>query len=352
MGNGLKSLKIDNFQSIKSLDLPIGKYTVLVGKSNSGKSAILRALQVLLRNNTFSPAFVRSGAKTTTVSTLFEDGTEVEIKKGGESTYTLRKDDAEEVFTKSSRDVPSMVASVLAVPLIAEQDINYTNQFDGPFLVSGKSSVASSVMGSVTNVVTTQALAQEANRLRLNALQKLRLREEDITSTEAELEAFTGLPDLEVALGTLIEAQEAYMGVQSLLEGLQRLVTAGEEAQARADAPIKVSVPDIHDDLSAVEEIVYQAINLGRLMTKLEGTQEVEIPTPVSEEFIQAEDCWNDLYPKVRDLQDLIERVESGKAMYLEAVSKAEYTEGKLDTARIALQEVPVCDACGQPITI
>jgi len=43
----ISKLVIENFRSIQSADLPLGKITVLTGANNSGKSSLLYALLVL-----------------------------------------------------------------------------------------------------------------------------------------------------------------------------------------------------------------------------------------------------------------------------------------------------------------
>jgi putative ATP-dependent endonuclease of OLD family len=41
-------LRIENFRSIKSLDMELGETTVLIGQNNSGKTAILDAVRIAL----------------------------------------------------------------------------------------------------------------------------------------------------------------------------------------------------------------------------------------------------------------------------------------------------------------
>lgn len=60
------NLKIQNFQSIHRGELPIKDFTVLVGKTNRGKSAILRALRTVLLNE-WNSGFVKVGEKETKV---------------------------------------------------------------------------------------------------------------------------------------------------------------------------------------------------------------------------------------------------------------------------------------------
>src|SRR5713101_4769653 len=44
----ITSLRIENFRSIKSLDLELGETTVFIGQNNAGKTAILDAIRIAL----------------------------------------------------------------------------------------------------------------------------------------------------------------------------------------------------------------------------------------------------------------------------------------------------------------
>ena len=45
----ITKIQIQNFRSIRSLELDIGDTTVFIGPNNAGKSAILEAVRILLR---------------------------------------------------------------------------------------------------------------------------------------------------------------------------------------------------------------------------------------------------------------------------------------------------------------
>src|SRR3984893_11530640 len=44
----ITSLRIENFRSIKSLDIELGETTVFIGPNNAGKTAILDAIRIAL----------------------------------------------------------------------------------------------------------------------------------------------------------------------------------------------------------------------------------------------------------------------------------------------------------------
>jgi len=68
----IKSLSVNNFRGIRSTSLTdLGRYNVLIGKNNAGKSTVMRALVLAL--NAVTPDFVGVVPTTTTVDEEFSD---------------------------------------------------------------------------------------------------------------------------------------------------------------------------------------------------------------------------------------------------------------------------------------
>ena len=69
----LTKIELTDFQCHKSLSLELGKITTLVGPSDSGKSAVIRALDWAVFNNGRPALLVRRGAKTASVTITVDD---------------------------------------------------------------------------------------------------------------------------------------------------------------------------------------------------------------------------------------------------------------------------------------
>src|SRR5690242_17213241 len=101
----IERLRVTNFQSIAAADITLGQFTVIVGPSNSGKSALLRALRAVVRNVN-SPSAVRAGQSMFTCQIDFDQseytGKTVTIERGkSQSTYRVITAQGEDVFTKA-----------------------------------------------------------------------------------------------------------------------------------------------------------------------------------------------------------------------------------------------------------
>ena len=46
----IKCLRVRNFRGIRDLELELGKVTVLIGENNSGKTSVLDAMKICLRD--------------------------------------------------------------------------------------------------------------------------------------------------------------------------------------------------------------------------------------------------------------------------------------------------------------
>ena len=64
----IHTLEVKNFQSLKHVKVEFGQFTVFVGKSDSGKTALFRALNILISNMRGVDKYVTIGEKAFTIS--------------------------------------------------------------------------------------------------------------------------------------------------------------------------------------------------------------------------------------------------------------------------------------------
>lgn len=245
MGTGLiDRLKVTDFQSIESADIELGKFTVIVGPSNSGKSALLRALKAVVRNvNT--PSAVRAG-KGAFTSTVVFDGSAVAIERGkSQSTYkVILPDGTEDVFTKSGRAVPEEIQGLLRLPDPEGPDLTFSSQIDPPFLLAETGTVAAKMLGDLTNVSRLHAAAKEANRRRLEASKLADLRKKDAVAIVTRLKNEYG--DIKEHAATVKQARADFDAVKAqvseaekidgILEALDLIDSSEKQLQAALDA--------------------------------------------------------------------------------------------------------------------
>jgi len=123
----IKSLHLFNFQSHKASHLEFDPgVNVIIGPSDSGKTAIIRALRWLVWNRPSGDAFCSTWGGDTKASILIENCI-IGRGKGKQEEYFLEDTD----FKAFGKEVPEEITKALNL-----NDINLQSQLDSPFLLS------------------------------------------------------------------------------------------------------------------------------------------------------------------------------------------------------------------------
>lgn len=141
----LEKLLVEDFQNhVRTLVEFDPHLTTLVGRSDSGKSAIVRALIWLMTNQPRGDYFIRHGEDKTTVS-LWLDGHIIHREKGkGRNIYQLDNGTFYEAF---GTGVPDEIANLINIG-----PSNLQRQLDSPFLLSLSPGEASRELNAVVNL--------------------------------------------------------------------------------------------------------------------------------------------------------------------------------------------------------
>ena len=159
--------------------------TVIVGATNAGKSALVRALQAVLFNWS-GGGFVREGASKTSVTLAFEGGLLAWVKprKGG-GEYKVWRGDEEITVTRAGRELVPEIQALTGVREVEAEGVRaklqIEGQFDDPFLLASTGGQAAKLLARVSKLdvlVTAQVRARrDMERARRSA---------DSTAEEAE----------------------------------------------------------------------------------------------------------------------------------------------------------------------
>ncbi len=123
----IKSIYIQNFQSHKDTKLEFSPgVNIIVGSTDSGKTAVLRALRWLAWNRPTGEAFRSDWGGETRVELTADDNT-ITRAKDKNNTYHL----GSKSFTAFGTEPPEEILKVLNL-----NDINFQSQLDAPFLLS------------------------------------------------------------------------------------------------------------------------------------------------------------------------------------------------------------------------
>tara|TARA_Y100000310_G_scaffold345185_1_gene462479 strand:+ start:20474 stop:21376 length:903 start_codon:yes stop_codon:yes gene_type:complete len=124
----INSLSISNFQSHKDSTLEFDRgVNIITGQSDSGKSAILRALNWVVNNKPSGDAFRSNWGGATFVEIELDDTSLYRIKDKKNNDYCHRT----EIFKSFGQDVPDEIKQ-----LINFSPLNMQGQLESPFLLA------------------------------------------------------------------------------------------------------------------------------------------------------------------------------------------------------------------------
>lgn len=249
----LTSLDVKNFQSLKDVHLDLGLLTVIVGNSNSGKSASVRALKAMA-NNVRGSSCITQGFKAASVTVSSDDFKITLEKSEGTSSYRVCVvGEPDKEYTKLAGDTPEDVTKLLGMsPIKDGLSINFAGQHDSPFLLTSSGASVARILGELTNVITVFEAVREANRRRTSASGDLKLRDKDLTELETKIRSMQGLK---------LRA-EAFSRAESKIQEIEKL-----DAEI-LDLSNIVQSTELYSDITVPEQI-----DIDSLVTQYELTK-------------------------------------------------------------------------------
>lgn len=220
-------LALENFQSHVRSELRFSPgLNVIVGPSDQGKTALIRALRWVLYNEPRGTEFVRAGSDFCRVTVEFDDGVQIVRERGpGVNRYLLREDGRERVFEAVGTGVPPEIAAAHGMPFLkldADRPVllNVALQLEAPFLLLESGSLRAKAIGQVTGVHVLDAairdVVAEEGRVAREEARLVREMEE----WEEKLREFDNLPAQEEALN---RAEKVLQQARQLRERSLRL---------------------------------------------------------------------------------------------------------------------------------
>lgn len=238
------SVRVRNFQSLRSVDIDLGRLTVIVGPSSSGKSAVIRALRALVSNVRGSD-YVSRGEKAAGISARLGTAQISLLRGEGVGKYQVvdLESSQEKTYTKLASGVPEQVTEALNIkPVKDDHSINFAGQFDPPFLLTESGAQVARVLGELTNVSTILEAAREGNRRRNAAQTTLRTRQADLAQLQTRAQEFRTVA---IQLARCSEAESMMGQVERLSSQLGRLKTLVVELRVAEDVLTRAVVPTV-----------------------------------------------------------------------------------------------------------
>lgn len=347
----IKTIEIQNFQSHKHSTLELHpNVNVIVGRSDSGKTAIIRALKWVIWNRPSGESFrSRWGGKTKVDLTFIDDQKVSRIKDKGENQYQLNSS----VFSAFGTEVPKEITEALQM-----NDINLQQQFDAPFLLSASSGEAASHFNKIAHIDqigTSQKIIQswirEIERTKAAA-------EKEVENTTVQLQEFeylsrfeADLEGLELLNKDLITLYRSVSQIEKTVNTIQQIqqeiVT---ESEILTLEPILLSVLKTLDQQTELEKQEQQLYDLIKKLERLE-TEITEADSFIS--LSKSVESLLSLYQQVDSLKQEKSKIDQTINKIIDNQTKLSQLQKEQEQLQLLFKKsMPdVCPLCNQPIT-
>lgn len=241
----LETLTLENFQAHKKLTVAFAAgITAIVGSSDVGKSATIRALRWAMQNTPDGLEFVRHGEKEAVVTVEIDGRSLVRSRGKSENFYGLEGDE----FKAFGKGVPTEIADFLRVA-----DINFQSQHDAPFWFSLSPPEVSRQLNQIINLSAIDEVLSTLESQKRSASSQVAVLEQRVSEakrTQESLEFVEGftnaLLDLEEMESYISKKRQQVESLESVLnrtleeqsnhERLERLAEQGSHLVELADA--------------------------------------------------------------------------------------------------------------------
>lgn len=224
----IKKIILENFQSHKYTEVVLNeKLNVIVGPSDSGKTAIIRAIKWALYNEPAGDFFIREGEKEVSVILIFSDNTQLTRHRSKtKNVYELKYNNGEELRLEGfGTGVPDEIKESIGIYKInldgkETNSISLAEQLEGPFLLSEKTSTRASAIGQLVGVdVIDEALTEVLKDVKTLNITKKNL-EEEINQLNEEIKTYDNLEQLKITLKSVSNIREQISKSQESLDKL------------------------------------------------------------------------------------------------------------------------------------
>jgi DNA repair ATPase RecN len=261
----IERVEIRNWQALRRVDLDLGRFTVIVGPSSSGKSALMRAMRAVASNVRGTGSITR-GQKSCAITVRTGD-TVVALERGdGSGTYSILSGDGQITrYTKLAGGVPAQVTETLRIAPVPTggSSINFAGQFDKPYLLDESGANVARELGELTKVNIIFEAVRNANKKRTSLATVLKARHTDLAAHTARIAEFSDLPD---KLAAIAEAETVAEQAQQSADQVKRLRYATEQLALAEQVLARHEVPPV-PSIEPLLAVVHHHDLLKRLVT-------------------------------------------------------------------------------------
>jgi DNA repair ATPase RecN len=266
----INSILIHNFQSHKKASIDLSKgINILIGSSDSGKSAFIRAINWLANNRPSGESFRSNWGGDTSVAVELDNDSITRIRSSKLNRYEIIWDiEAAKMGEVSSdnydaikTDIPEDVSKLLNF-----EDLNIQSQMDKPFLLGETSGEVARYLNQIVNLEVIDTSLAAIEKQRRASLSDITYKEETLKEQQEKLKEFDYLDALEKELSALDKTQNKFAKEKDSYTFVSELIDKIEALQTEIDA--------LEYDKNALFEID-KLLDITEKITKEENEKEI-----------------------------------------------------------------------------
>lgn len=375
MNRHIDSIHIKDFQNHQDTNIKlVPGLNIITGSSDSGKSAIVRALDLAFLDS-FRKQDVRDGQKNSLITINFRNGDTYKRTKGDVNELEFQYANKEvEKHSRFSKKFPQEAIDFLGhIPKTSTNSLPFASQEDKLFLINlsdeaiGKE--ISKLLGIYDLEEASSNLGSDINKISAD-IKRLNI---DIEDTKKKIEPFDDLDEKLAKIEQLKKLSEQYEDLESYIKDCETffkefLTLIKNINKCKSDLQIQNNLLDfyldtipvleqnyheIKDGLELVENIDSARTNFFNSKTQYEKSYEIaEGPIGLSiSESISLQALYNNLLTLESSLNEARDNVD----FYCEKIEKEQQT---IDSCEAEIKEwqdylsknFKICNECGKPL--
>jgi DNA repair ATPase RecN len=301
----IESLYIQNFQSWKEATLEFSSgVNVITGTSDSGKSAIRRAIELVAMNKLAGDSFISHWADNMTIKLKTKEGRVIRKKGKGINKYELIVDKKRIPLKAIQRsDIPEEVRDVLNL-----SDINMQYQLDAPFLLSKSSGKVAKHFNQVARLdkidTTKENIAKEIREIE----GEIKYKKSDLKAHKEKLEQYPDVDVLEVELEELEEKEIRRKQVSNMKRRLTEIVIAFDrvEEDIKEESTLLKFEEQVKQILEKVEEKKILEDRISMLDSLRTDVEMIDFKLGKLQKKVVLEKAVNNLLQKIADKRKIM----------------------------------------------
>lgn len=216
----IQELFINNFQSHKKSHLVFTEgLNVIVGKTDSGKTGIIRALRLVVENLPAGDAYRSNWGGDTSVIALFDNCTVERGRTNSSNYYKLGKTE----FTAFGRAVPEEIQQAINF-----DETSIQKQLDSPFLLSETAGAVAAHFNDVGGLSIIDKAESSIKKSINETNSSITFLTQTIAEEVAVCNTYDYLKDMERAICKIEELEKEYEAKQTAVKGLEESIAKAE----------------------------------------------------------------------------------------------------------------------------